>query len=160
MNNSTRGSTTAEHALRALVEMASLPDGNTIRGKQLAQAAGIPSNYLSKILWTLGNAGLIDATRGSGGGYRMRRLASDIRLFEVVELFDRQRWKQRCFLSGEHHCDESNQCPAHDAWRGVRAVYTEFLELTTIADFARPCARRTGLVSIAGCGPAEGASPR
>lgn len=153
-------STTAEHAMRALVEMASLPEGNTVRGKQLAEAAGIPSNYLSKILWTLGGAGLIDATRGSGGGYRLRRQASDIRLFEVVELFDRQRWKQRCFLSSSHECEVSLQCPAHEAWHRVREVYTEFLESTTIADFARPCGKRPGLVNIAGNDPAEGASPQ
>lgn len=147
-------STTAEHALRALVEMASLPEGNTIRGKHLAHAAGIPSNYLSKILWTLGVAGLIDATRGSGGGYRLRRQASSIRLFEVVELFDRQRWKQRCFLRSGHDCDESNHCPAHETWRRVREVYTEFLESTTIADFAHPAGGQSDLVNIAGNSPA------
>lgn len=153
-------STTTEHALRALVEMASLPEGNTIRGKQLAQAAGIPSNYLSKILWTLGVAGLIDATRGSGGGYRLRRQAASIRLFEVVELFDRQRWKRRCFLSSGRDCDESHHCPAHETWRRVREVYTEFLESTTIADFVHPYAGRPDLVDIAGNRPAEGMNPR
>lgn len=153
-------STTAEHALRALVEMASLPEGQSIRGKRLAEAAGIPSNYLSKILWTLGSAGLLDATRGSGGGYRLRRPAAGIRLCEVVELFDRQRMKQRCFLSSGRDCDESHQCPAHEAWRRVREVYTEFLESTTIADFARHSGQRPDIVNIAGSCPAEGASPR
>lgn len=141
-------SVTAEHALRALVEMASIPEGNTIRGRQLAEAAGIPPNYLSKILWTLGVAGLIDAVRGSGGGYRLRRRAENIRLYEVVELFDRQRWKQRCFLSSGRECDEADQCPAHDAWRRVRTAYAEFLESTTIADFAHPPGGPGELVKI------------
>lgn len=148
MKNSTMVSVTTEHALRALVEMASLPEGHTIGGKQLAQAAGIPSNYLSKILRTLGVAGFIDATRGSGGGYRLRRQPASIRLCEVVELFDRQRWKQRCFLSSGRECDEAHRCPAHEAWRRVRTAYTEFLELTTIADFAHPHGGAGDLVEL------------
>ena len=56
-------------------------------GRELADRAEVPPNYLSKILWALGNAGIIDATRGNGGGYRLKRTPSEIRLFEVVELF-------------------------------------------------------------------------
>lgn len=143
-------STTAEHALRALAELAALPEGEMIRGRRLAEVAGIPPNYLSKILWTLGVAGLIDAIRGSGGGYRLRRRAESIRLVEVVELFDRQRWSQSCFLSSGRECDEAHQCAAHNAWRRVRTAYAEFLESTTIADFAPPPKERDGLVSISG----------
>lgn len=153
-------SVTTEHALRALVEMASLPEGNAIHGRHLAEAARIPSNYVSKILWTLGVAGLIDATRGSRGGYRLRRQPAAICLFEVVELFERQRWWERCFLCSGRDCDESDQCPAHEAWCRVRSVYTEFLESTTIADFAHPRGEQPDLVSIAGDRPAKGASPR
>jgi DNA-binding IscR family transcriptional regulator len=35
--------------------------------------------------------GLINATRGSGGGYRLRRVPDEIFLMEVVDLFDRSR---------------------------------------------------------------------
>lgn len=143
-------STTAEHALRALVEMASISHGEAIRGKQLATATGIPANYLSKILSAMSLAGLIDATRGCGGGYRLRRQAAGIRICEVVELFDRQRWKQRCFLSCGRECDEAYQCPAHEAWARVRAAYNEFMESTTIADFVPPGGGSKMLVKING----------
>jgi len=93
-------STTAEHALRALTEMAALGETESILGKDLALRAGIPANYLSKVLWVLGNAEIIDATRGTGGGYRLRRKAAEIRLSEVVELFDRQKPERRCLLGG------------------------------------------------------------
>src|SRR5450759_2276294 len=99
-------STTAEHALRGLSEMASLEEGESILGKDLARVAGIPANYLSKLLLVLGNAGIIDATRGGGGGYRLRRKAADIRLIEVVELFDRQKPACRCLLGGTKECSE------------------------------------------------------
>ncbi len=105
-------------------------------GRDLADSAAIPQNYLSKILWALRNAGIIDATRGSGGGYRLAKPASEIRLFDVVDLFDRSRTKSTCLLGASRECSDDAPCPAHGRWRRVRTEYMEFLQNTTIADIA------------------------
>ena len=136
MKKSTMLSTTSEYALRALTRLAAAPDGESMLGRDLAEQAGIPANYLSKIMWTLGNAGLIDATRGNHGGYRLKRSAAAIRLFEVVELFDRDRTRLDCFMENGKTCPQDNPCAAHQAWRGVRATYLEFLHTTTLADIS------------------------
>jgi Rrf2 family protein len=136
MKKSAMLTTTSEHALRALTHLARLPEGSSMLGRELAEQADIPANYLSKILWTLGNAGIIDATRGSGGGYRLKRNAAEVRLFEVVELFDRDRTGVACLLGGGKECDPDNPCTAHDAWRGVRTAYLAFLNTTTLADIS------------------------
>ena len=136
MKKSTMLTTTSEHALRALTHLARLPEGASMLGRELAEQAEIPANYLSKILWTLGNAGIIDATRGNGGGYRLKRNAAEIRLFEVVELFERDRTRVACLLGGGKECDSDNPCTAHDAWRGVRTAYLDFLSTTTLADIS------------------------
>ncbi len=128
--------TTSEHALRALTHLARLAEGASMLGRDLAEQAGIPANYLSKILWTLGNAGIVDAMRGNGGGYRLKRHAADIRLFEVVELFDRDRARLSCFLGGGKDCDHENPCSAHEAWRNVRSAYLDFLHTKTVADIS------------------------
>lgn len=146
-------STTAEHALRALSEIASLKEGESILGRDLARAAGIPANYLSKLLLVLGNAGIIDATRGSGGGYRLRRKAADISLSEVVELFDRQRPEKRCLMGGTKECSEEERCGAHEEWRRVRASYWDFLARTTLAQMSRR--RRGDVVHIDFVEPAK-----
>jgi len=132
-------STTSEHALRVLTHLARLPDGASMLGRELAEQASIPANYLSKILWTLGNAGIIDATRGNRGGYRLKRKASEIYLFEVVELFERDwdRDNASCFLGGGKNCDHQNPCGAHEAWRGVRTAYLDFLHTNTLADISQ-----------------------
>jgi len=131
-------STTVEHALRALAHMASLPAETDILGRDLASAAEIPPNYLSKILSDLRNAGLIDATRGNGGGYRLRKPAKDIRLIDIVELFDRTMAHPACLLGGRRECSNSHPCEAHAAWRKVREAYLEFLNDTTIESLASP----------------------
>lgn len=106
-------------------------------GRELADRAAVPANYLSKILWALGNAGIIDATRGNGGGYRLKRTPREIRLFEIVDLFDRNRTKTDCVL-GRRTCDQENPCTAHQAWLSVRSAYLDFLQTTTLADISKP----------------------
>lgn len=143
-------SQTAEHALRALALLASLPEGKTMLCKELAEKAAVPPNYLSKILWVLGNAGIIAATRGYGGGYRLRRPPNEIRLLDIVELFDRTRSRSSCLLGWYPECSDARPCPAHAAWKGIKEAYLRFLETTTIAEIAQPPE----------CDPAERCEPR
>ncbi len=107
-------------------------------GRDLARAADIPPNYLSKILWALGSAGIIDATRGTRGGYKLQRRPEHVRLIEVVELFDRPRTANGCLLATNHPCSDENACAAHNAWREVKRTYLDFLEHTTLATLVAP----------------------
>jgi Rrf2 family protein len=129
-------STTCEYALRALVGLARIPDGEAVLGRDLAQSAEIPANYLSKILLTLRNAGILTTARGTGGGYRLRRSPETIRLVDVVQLFDGARAKPACLLGGKE-CSDQDPCPAHASWRDIRDAYVEFLESTTLASIAQ-----------------------
>ncbi len=128
-------STTCEYALRALVQLAKLPEGTAVLGRDLARDAEIPANYLSKILLTLRNAGVLNTARGTGGGYRLRKQPHEIRLVDVVELFDGARARPACILGGKE-CSEDDPCTAHDAWKDIRADYIRFLESTTLAGIA------------------------
>ena len=130
-------SVTATYALRALTELAVLPGRGMLLGKELSKRAGIPPNYLSKILWSLGGSGLIEATRGIRGGYRLSRIPEEISLLEVVSLFDKPRTRESCFLFGDQPCSDREPCSAHEAWREVGAANARFLESTTLADISR-----------------------
>ncbi len=151
-------SITAEHAVRALSEMAAKPEGELVLGKDLAASTGVPPNYLAKILWTLGNAGIIDATRGSGGGYRLRRRPSEICLREVVDLFDRHVWRESCFLGCEQRAGQCKPCAIHAAWEKVRAEYMQFLESTTIKQIAELQSGRS--ISAPGSDLGKGVGPK
>src|SRR3990172_8804606 len=129
-------STTCEHALRALAYLARVPEGVSVVGRDLAVAADIPANYLSKILLALRNAGFIATTRGSGGGYRLSKPARDITLIEVVELFDKGRAVPHCLLGGSWPCSDDNPCTAHKAWHHVREAYTHFLQSTRLDEIS------------------------
>ncbi len=135
-------STTSQYALRALVQLAREPAGRSVLGQDLARRAEIPPNYLSKILWTLGNAGLIEATRGHGGGYRLARPAEEIKLLEVVRQFEGVHAEPGCLLGERDECSDKNPCSAHRAWRKVKEAYLTFVRETTIAEIGKPAKPR------------------
>ena len=128
-------STTSQYALRALTHIAALPAGSTVLSRDLAAATHVPPNYLSKVLLSLCNAGLLQSTRGAGGGYRLNRAAETIYLIDVVELFEGSKAKPTCLL---HHrlCSDETPCNAHRVWRELSMVYNGFLVTTTLATLA------------------------
>ena len=133
---STMLSLTSQYALRALSHLARR-SGEAILGRDLAQSVEIPANYLSKVLLTLRNAGLVDTTRGSGGGYRLHRSANEIHLIEVVELFEEvSRTKPPCFFGRTRSCSETKPCTAHSRWRALQAAYLGFLVSTPLSAIA------------------------
>lgn len=129
-------STTTEHALRALVHLARLPGGEPILGRDLARRAQVPANYLSKILWTLRNAGYVETSRGQRGGYRLSRESHQIKLIDIAELFEGIRSRPGCLIGEKPDCSDPMPCSAHARWEVVKQSYVKFLESNTIADIA------------------------
>jgi len=136
IQKSTMLSTTSQYALRALCHLAR-QSGGAVLGRDLAQSVEIPANYLSKVLLTLRNAGMVETTRGSGGGYRLRKSPHEIYLIDVVELFEEiSRAKPPCFLGRARACSETRPCTAHARLRGLLAAYLGFLTSTPLSEIA------------------------
>lgn len=133
-------STTCEYALRALNHLASsVGDDHVVLGRELSSQAAVPHTYLSKIMLDLRDAGLVTATRGTGGGYELARAPHSITLMEVVELFDGPVAQPQCIL-GLGDCSDHRPNASHKAWKELRRNYIEFLQLTTVFDMV-PSAR-------------------
>ncbi|MBI2817307.1 MAG: Rrf2 family transcriptional regulator [Acidobacteria bacterium] len=130
-------SVTSEYALRALTCLAQ-SDGQKVLGHELAHRAGVPNNYLSKIMIVLRNAGLVKAVRGITGGYALVRQPGDVKILDVVELFEMDAVRGTCLLDRNTGCSEETRCAAHASWRGVRDSWLRFLQNTTLADVSPP----------------------
>ncbi len=124
-------SATSEYALRALALLAQRP-GGAVLGRELAERGGIPPQYLCKIMLLLRNAGMVGATRGTGGGYMLLRPAADIRLFDVVALFEGPAMSPHCLTRANRECSDQDPCPAHKYWGKVHHGYLEFLQQTSL----------------------------
>lgn len=129
-------SNTSEYALRALVALTDTVEGTTVQARELAETTKVPASYLSKILTTLRRAGILAGSRGSRGGYQLARDAGEIRLIEVVSMFEVVRPNDACLLGEFDPCDDDRPCTAHQHWKNVQQTYNEFLKTTTIADLS------------------------
>jgi len=122
----------ATHAVRAMVALASLAPGEYGRTSQIAQSAGVPRNYLGKILFLMSRRGLVESQRGLGGGFRLARPATHISLHNVVDsVEDIARWNECAF--GEKSCSEGQPCALHGRWGVVRDAYFSLLQNTSVA---------------------------
>lgn len=78
----------AAYAVFATVHLAERGNGRPIQGKDIADACGIPSGHLLKILQQLVRAQVLSSERGPAGGFVLRKPPSDISVLEIVEAIE------------------------------------------------------------------------
>ena len=73
-----------DYGLRALIYMASLPEGRMTSISEVTDVYGVSRNHMVKIINQLSRAGYVTAVRGKNGGIRLGKPASAIRIGDVV----------------------------------------------------------------------------
>lgn len=127
-------SKTVKYALRTMAHLAHPDSDGPMLRTDLAELVGAPSQYLAKILVSLSKAGFLSAVRGTGGGYRLARPADQIRMLDVVELFDGSQVEGSCLFRDDRICGGGPPAEASNPWCRVHRTYLEFLQTTTLAD--------------------------
>lgn len=124
-------SQTAEYALRALAWLA-LYGETRAPASELAEQVQAPFDYLAKVLQQLAAAGLVEGRRGVGGGYRLAKPPSAIRLLDAVNAVTPIRRIETCPLGLSRH--GSNLCPLHRKMDEAAAAVIGVLDGVTLAD--------------------------
>ena len=73
-----------DYGLRALIYMASLPQGRMTNITEVTETYGVSRNHMVKIINQLSRAGFIAATRGKNGGIRLGMDPHHIVIGDVV----------------------------------------------------------------------------
>ena len=123
----------ADYAVRAAVELAAA--GAMVNGDHIAQAQGIPLNFLENILRDLRRAGIVESRRGQAGGYILARPAEEVSVADVIRAVEGPLANVR----GE--APEALEYPGaadklRDVWIALRANIRAVLEQVTLADLA------------------------
>jgi Rrf2 family transcriptional regulator, nitric oxide-sensitive transcriptional repressor len=77
----------SEYGLMALAYLASHPDG-FCSVREIVDDLKLPKRLLAEVLKDMSRAGLVDATRGPGGGYRLYSEPQTLPLSRVVEVLE------------------------------------------------------------------------
>lgn len=78
-----RLTTFTDYTLRVLMYLAVEP-GRLATISEMAAAYAISENHLMKVVYQLGQTGVVESIRGKGGGVRLARRPQDIRLGKVI----------------------------------------------------------------------------
>jgi Rrf2 family protein len=130
-----RMSAKAEYAVRAMVQLAAVDSGTLVKTEDLAQAQGIPPQFLVDILTNLRTDRLVRSHRGREGGYELARPGTEISIADVMRCIDGPLASVRDIGLGELPYSGPTVALT-DVWRALRASMRSVLEETTLADVA------------------------
>jgi Rrf2 family cysteine metabolism transcriptional repressor len=131
-----RVSQRTEYALRAMVELALRGGQDLVSAREISDAQGVPLRFLEQQLATLHKAGLVESFRGAGGGCRLAREPSEIRIADVVDAMEGTLYPMYCLDEHDHTCFQDGRCGLQELWTEVHVAVRGVFERTTIADLA------------------------
>ncbi|RDS84713.1 SUF system Fe-S cluster assembly regulator [Dyella monticola] len=111
--------------------------GDVLSTAQIAEEAHLELPTVSKLLKSLGHAGLVESFRGVNGGYRLARPAQQISLAAIVEAIEGPLGMTECSV-GEGQCDRQSQCGVRGSWQRINHVLDNALRSMSLADMLRP----------------------
>jgi Rrf2 family protein len=123
----------ADYALRAVRDVAKLPEGERLPTAVIAERQKIPLPFLAKIVSQLAVKGILEATRGASGGVSLARPAESITLLEVIEAIDGPMTLNRC-TRDPNVCEFSDECPLYDIFNESQQMLVQRLGSVTFAD--------------------------
>lgn len=129
-----------EYGLRCLLQMAARPGPEPLTIAAIAESEGLSPEYVAKILRKLRLAGLVESTRGAGGGYRLARPAGEISVWDALEELGGKLFPDdfcACHGGVRGECVRLTDCSLRALWRTLGRTLQQTLESTTLADLLR-----------------------
>jgi FeS assembly SUF system regulator len=108
-----------------------------LSASELAERAGLETPTVAKVLKPLAQAGLVAATRGANGGYRLARAADAIGLIEIVEALEGPLGMTECSVHAGN-CGIEQSCGVRANWNRINEVVIDALRNVTLAQMLAP----------------------
>lgn len=130
-----------DYTLRVLMYCAARPE-RLVTISELAEQHDLSRNHLTKIVTDLGRQGLLETTRGRGGGLRLGRDPARIRIGDVVRASETDFRLVECFDPDSNRCTLSPSCRLKGLFDTALRAYFRELDGKTLADIIAPAAAR------------------
>ena len=120
-----RLTTRGRYAVTAMLDLALHYQSGPVSLSEIAERQGISQSYLEQLFSRLRKRGLVDATRGPGGGYRLLKSSDEISVADVIDAVDETVDATRC--GGQQNCQGEKRCLTHDLWADLSTQIRDFL---------------------------------
>lgn len=127
-------STKGRYAVMAMIDIAQHSGGAPVSLAEIADRQDISQEYLEQLFGKLRKAGLVDSSRGPGGGYSLSRAADGIPMSSIIQAVDEPLRVTRCEGDAVEGCVKGARCCAHDLWSSLGRQMMNFLDSITLDD--------------------------
>ncbi len=137
-------STKGRYAVMAMADLAVNSDGNPVTLSDISERQDISLAYLEQLFAKLRKNGLVESTRGPGGGYSLARPADDMPIADIVLAVDEPIKVIRCSLDdadaadepgkGKKGCIGGGRCMTHDLWAELGRHIHLYLTSVSLGD--------------------------
>jgi Rrf2 family protein len=117
-----------DYAVRTVLHLATVGEEVNVQVRDVAEYRQLPLSFVRRIVARLSASGILETTRGMGGGIRLARPAAEISMLDVVRAMEGTVALNPCVVA-PHTCPLSDGCPAQRAWAGATAALEAHLAL-------------------------------
>lgn len=126
-----RLTTKGRFAVTAMIDLALRQAAGPVTLAAISQRQHISLSYLEQLFGKLRRNGLVESTRGPGGGYTLGRPAEEITVADIILSVDEPIDATHC--GGKENCQgEAGRCMTHDLWSALNDRMLEFLQSVTL----------------------------
>ena len=146
-------STKGRYAMVALSDIALQPAGSLVTLGEVSRRQSISLPYLEQLFVKLRRAELVTSVRGPGGGYRLSRPTSEIRVSEILAAVDEtvDAMHKGAGASGGASGSRA-QSMTNRLWEGLSAQVYVYLHQTRLSDVVgntlAPCPAVPSLLAV------------
>jgi Rrf2 family protein len=126
----------ADYALRVMIYLAGMPPRARASRAELAEGAGCPRQFLSKILQRLTRAGLIISHRGNTGGFELPEAQRRASVLQVMEAIEGPIHLNLC-LDPAQSCDRKDSCAFQSVCARAQDALGDVFRQATLEEMAR-----------------------
>ena len=155
-----RLTTKGRFAVTAMIDLGMRQHKGPVTLAGISQRQTISLSYLEQLFAKLRRHGLVESTRGPGGGYRLGKAATEISVADIIFAVDEPLDATQC--SGRANCDNDHRCMTHDLWASLNRHMVDFLDSVSLANLVaqqsttvRPVAAPVAVSRIGGTRPAH-----
>ena len=117
-------STRARYGLKALIDLGLHCETEAVSIQSIASRQN-----LEQLMAKLKKAGLVDSTRGAGGGYRLGRPAAEISVGDVLRVLEGSLEAAQCSgMEDESTCENHDICVTKYVWKRINDSITQAVD--------------------------------
>ena len=120
------------YAVTAMLDVAMHSNAGPISLSDIAKRQDISLPYLEQLFSKLRKKGLVNSSRGPGGGYQLALAVNDLKIGEIIEAVDESMDTTKC--QGQGNCQKGEQCLTHSLWNDLSDSIRMFLNGISLAD--------------------------